>query len=77
MYKRQDWHPQFKFRLTQDYAGIMLPSLFSFNATAEEVEAMLLDGVSKGKQFLFCDENLVVVTADDVHKIKRYLELMQ
>lgn len=72
-----DWHPQFKFRLTQDYAGIMLPSLFSFNATAEEVEAMLLDGVSKGKQFLFCDENLVVVTADDVHKIKRYLELMQ
>lgn len=72
-----DWFPTFKYRLTQDYSGIMLPSIFSLNSTIEESIEMIQLGLDQGIQLLFCDENIVVTDEQDLYKVERLLRLKE
>lgn len=69
-----EWMPKFKDFISKKNTGIVFASIYNFSISIEERIECFKEAISNNIQLLFCDENLIVNTEEDLEVIQRYYE---
>jgi len=73
-YHECNWMPKLLDFISRKNTGIVFPSIYNFSLPISERISMFKDALDNNCQLVFCDENLIIDTADDIEIIKKYYD---
>jgi len=71
-YHECNWMPKLLDFVSRQNTGIVFPSIYNFSLTTAERISLFEDALNNNCQLIFCDENLIINTIEDIEIIKKY-----
>lgn len=71
-YHECEWMPKFKDFISKKNTGIIFASIYNFLIPVNERLECFIEAIKNKNQLLFCDENLLITSEEDLEIVKKY-----